>query len=207
MPKIVARRAGLTLDVAARLVECGAKYLALYLVAQSASGVESRRAAFTEVIEGAKRARTRPTLDGMLRGIQRQYATSDSEIERVLEREVFSSWVYAQWNAACGAYNRAQAQKRRKAVKRSDEHFAPQDVERLMRAQRRRCHYCRAPLTAHDYEVDHVVPLKRGGDNSPANIVLACQPCNGSKGSKTLDEWEGRKGISAAARERLRTLR
>ena len=38
-------------------------------------------------------------------------------------------------------------------------------------------------------QVDHVVPRSRGGTDEMSNLVLACSPCNSSKGAKNVDEW------------------
>lgn len=38
-------------------------------------------------------------------------------------------------------------------------------------------------------EVDHVLPLSRGGTDAFTNLVWACRPCNRSKGDKTVREW------------------
>jgi 5-methylcytosine-specific restriction endonuclease McrA len=38
-------------------------------------------------------------------------------------------------------------------------------------------------------QMDHVIPLSRGGEHSSHNIVPACASCNGSKGAKLLSEW------------------
>jgi len=49
-----------------------------------------------------------------------------------------------------------------------------------------RCQYCgsiQKPLT-----VDHVLPKKRGGDDSWENLVCACVWCNNRKGNRTPDE-------------------
>lgn len=51
------------------------------------------------------------------------------------------------------------------------------------------CAYCGSE---ENIEVDHVVPLSRGGLHSSDNLVPACRPCNRSKGARTLDEWSGR---------------
>ena len=40
-------------------------------------------------------------------------------------------------------------------------------------------------------EMDHVVAEVLGG-KAGMNLVLACMPCNRSKGSKTLDAWNRR---------------
>lgn len=38
-------------------------------------------------------------------------------------------------------------------------------------------------------EADHVVPRSAGGSDEISNRVLACGPCNRSKGSTPLLEW------------------
>jgi 5-methylcytosine-specific restriction endonuclease McrA len=38
-------------------------------------------------------------------------------------------------------------------------------------------------------EMDHVLPLSRGGLHSVGNLVPACRSCNASKGAKTIMEW------------------
>lgn len=49
------------------------------------------------------------------------------------------------------------------------------------------CHYCGA--VGEPLQLDHVIPRSRGGIDHPDNLVPACQPCNGSKGARTPDEW------------------
>ncbi|WP_243997837.1 HNH endonuclease [Methylobacterium sp. E-005] len=39
------------------------------------------------------------------------------------------------------------------------------------------------------FEIDHVVPYSRGGENEPNNLCVACKPCNRSKGARTPEEW------------------
>lgn len=36
---------------------------------------------------------------------------------------------------------------------------------------------------------DHRIPVVRGGDDTPGNVVMACQPCNGLKGDLDWPEW------------------
>lgn len=51
------------------------------------------------------------------------------------------------------------------------------------------CAYCSLPLTLDTMEVDHVVPLSRGGTEHNFNVTAACLPCNRSKGARTPEEW------------------
>ena len=43
-----------------------------------------------------------------------------------------------------------------------------------------RCEYCHAPEAVFNFplEVEHIVPLSRGGDDTAANWALACRACN-----------------------------
>ena len=43
-----------------------------------------------------------------------------------------------------------------------------------------RCEYCHAPEAVFNFpfEVDHVVPIVREGDEADANLALACRSCN-----------------------------
>ncbi len=40
----------------------------------------------------------------------------------------------------------------------------------------------------YSFAFDHVVPLSLSGTNEPDNLVLACYPCNSSKGKKL--DWQ-----------------
>lgn len=56
-------------------------------------------------------------------------------------------------------------------------------VRALVRRDGWRCAYCPAELDVTTVTVDHVIPRSRGGTNDLGNLVLACWPCNKSKGS------------------------
>ena len=49
-----------------------------------------------------------------------------------------------------------------------------------------RCTYCLSPddLLGLPCELDHIVPVARGGQNEIDNLCLACSGCNRSKGSR-----------------------
>lgn len=47
------------------------------------------------------------------------------------------------------------------------------------------CAYCNGPAG----EVDHIVPLARGGEDTWENLTAACLPCNRSKHARPLLVW------------------
>lgn len=48
-----------------------------------------------------------------------------------------------------------------------------------------RCQYCARPVSRAEATYDHVVPRSQGGKTNWENIVIACVPCNQSKGGRT----------------------
>lgn len=61
--------------------------------------------------------------------------------------------------------------------------------ERMKAAFGDACAYCGRPSSeVGALQMDHIMPLSRYGDFTPANIVPACRSCNASKGDRTPDE-------------------
>lgn len=50
-----------------------------------------------------------------------------------------------------------------------------------------RCEYCKAPavFSPHPCTIDHIIPLKRGGETQLQNLAYACFGCNRHKYYKT----------------------
>lgn len=129
-----------------------------------------------------------------LREQRRKRYHADPETERASHRKWLKknrerTRVYAR------SHNRKpEVRARRAEVQRARFHrsrgapgvFTTADIARLRKSQHDRCYYCgkKQKLT-----VDHIVPLSRGGSNSPDNIVLACRSCNSSKNDRLPHEW------------------
>ena len=62
------------------------------------------------------------------------------------------------------------------------------------------CAYC--GVKPERLDPDHVVPLSRGGYDSPSNLLPTCFMCNSSKCAMTLDEcdeWRTNRGLEPRA--------
>jgi 5-methylcytosine-specific restriction endonuclease McrA len=67
--------------------------------------------------------------------------------------------------------------------------YTPTDVRALFASQAGKCACCNRDISKY-YEVDHIVPLVRGGSNWPDNLQLLCRRCNRSKSCKMPGDWE-----------------
>lgn len=66
------------------------------------------------------------------------------------------------------------------------------DLRGLHESQGGRCCYCERPVDLHlpgGCELDHRVPLARGGSNEPENLQLLCPSCNRDKGALTPEHF------------------
>lgn len=63
------------------------------------------------------------------------------------------------------------------------------DIQEIWRLQRGRCAYCPSKLDRVRMQVDHIVPIKRGGSNWRRNLQLLCAPCNQTKNARDPIEF------------------
>ena len=62
------------------------------------------------------------------------------------------------------------------------------EIERKVRVDaQNRCGYCLSPqkLVMARLEIEHIMPLSKGGTDDESNLWLACPICNGHKAGKT----------------------
>jgi 5-methylcytosine-specific restriction endonuclease McrA len=67
-------------------------------------------------------------------------------------------------------------------------------AQRLYAAQQGRCACCKRKL-GDAYDMDHIVPLARGGTNTDENIQLLTSRCNRQKGAKHPVEFMQSRGL------------
>lgn len=47
-----------------------------------------------------------------------------------------------------------------------------------------RCAYCLKPIHKDNVEIDHIIPIAKGGSGWPSNLAPACRSCNSKKHAK-----------------------
>jgi 5-methylcytosine-specific restriction endonuclease McrA len=72
--------------------------------------------------------------------------------------------------------------------------YTADDVKALMALQRGLCAACRCSIRLR-FEVDHVMPLARGGSNDRKNLQLLCRSCNRRKQAKHPIDFMQSKGF------------
>lgn len=110
---------------------------------------------------------------------RRSYRASHPEHVKQLARER-----YAKDRVRHVGYVRNREARKRAA----DGVFTSEDIRKLFNKQNGRCQYCCCSL-GKGFQIDHVISLIRGGSNWPSNLALACQPCNGSKMTRSALDY------------------
>jgi len=85
---------------------------------------------------------------------------------------------------------RANEARRNARKRQANGNHTAADIKRQYDLQKGKCYWCEISV-GDVYEVDHIIPLSRGGSNGPENIAIACPSCNVRKSNKLPTEWEG----------------
>lgn len=64
------------------------------------------------------------------------------------------------------------------------------------------CHYCGSRPPEIKLEIEHIIPVTKGGDNDRANLVAACECCNTGKGTKRLSHFPSNRRLAVGKLER-----
>ena len=85
-------------------------------------------------------------------------------------------------------YRTTKRRNRRAQERQAEGRHTLADVKRILLRQGRRCAYCKTSLK-NGHHVDHVIPLVKGGGNSPENLQCLCPSCNLRKNAKSSEEY------------------
>ena len=94
------------------------------------------------------------------------------------------------WNESNIVARQVHSQNRVSRIK--DAKISKQEIDSLFILQKGHCTVCKCKLDS--FEVDHVVPVSRGGEHHITNIQLLCRHCNRTKHAKDPIEFMQSKG-------------
>jgi 5-methylcytosine-specific restriction endonuclease McrA len=97
------------------------------------------------------------------------------------------------WLAANKLRTRVYTENRRVRKLTNGGSHTPEQIEELYAKQQHHCAGCGASIRKR-YEVDHIIPVTRGGTNDISNIQLLCMPCNRTKHNKLPEQWAREQG-------------
>lgn len=181
-----------------KCTECHAikSVVEFYRRARKANGVRSacklcsdrrKDAWYSSTLKARRRAercyrnRNRERLLLLAKDYHRQHAGQRSAYMRLFKSRRPTYW--ADWLRKNRWRARLQRQKRRAFERAAPGKFTLLDVADLLQIQKGLCAYCCEPLTE-TFQIDHIIPISKGGTNYPNNIACACRTCNRLKGDR-----------------------
>lgn len=154
-----------------------------------------RRAAKAEVLRAKARAYYLAHREERIEAA-RQWAEANPVKRAAIVRKYYEANRDAVIAASCKAGKEhpergaAVVRNRRARLRGSLGRHTAEDIRQQYARQNGRCFYCGAKV-GKKYHVDHVIPVSKGGSNGPENLVIACRPCNDSKGAKHPMDFAG----------------
>lgn len=91
-----------------------------------------------------------------------------------------------EWNQADPEKRRGYVRKRRAILKGCSASLSTAAWKAIKELHGNKCAYCGS---SGKVEMDHIVPISRGGAHHESNVVPCCRSCNASKGDRPLEEW------------------
>lgn len=130
------------------------------------------------------------------REYQRRYREANREKRRETQREYRRRYCEANREKVRAARANSKAKRRGAPMLFS---LTAADLKRMRRDQLNLCGgpTCLKPL-ADGQEMDHVIPVSRGGEHSPENLQLLCPGCSKRKQAIPPLQWIERETRSAA---------
>lgn len=117
---------------------------------------------------------------------QKQYREEHQE-----ERKAYQQEYWPEHYAANRRKYIEKGKKRQALLQGHGKGFRKSDIRQMYEQQKGRCYWCEEELNG-SYEIDHIIPLSKGGPHHLGNVCCACFSCNRSKHAKMPYEFSDR---------------
>ena len=101
--------------------------------------------------------------------------------------------VYERWLRRFG--EQTVMRRRRQRIRKNGGRHTQEDVVRTLESQQGLCACCKRDVRS-GFEVDHVVPISKGGSDGPENLQILCSRCNKLKGATIIDINQLRESVT-----------
>jgi len=87
-----------------------------------------------------------------------------------------------QWAKENPEKRKIQRHTRRTKKSQAGGSFTSDDIKAMLKRQKGKCIVCKVKIV-NNYQIDHIIPISKGGSSNPSNLQLLCPRCNLSKNS------------------------
>ena len=113
---------------------------------------------------------------------RRQKYKEMTEEQRLQKQKRQRTW----YNTPNGKLHSQEKWRRRHARKLNQLGPTPPTIEQLKELLSKPCAYC----SASSEQIDHIIPISKGGLHDISNVVGACKPCNLMKSDKDVETFK-----------------
>lgn len=106
-----------------------------------------------------------------------------------MKREVRASLIVQSINRRCASIYRNQVERAAKLNVPGPDYSADALKALVIEKITQGCCYCGKKLTPKNFELDHLVPIGRGGSFTMSNLAVCCRQSNRIKGQLTANEF------------------
>jgi len=117
----------------------------------------------------------------------------ERELQRWLERRGHKNVGGLQFHEGCTCVGEYVPPRQRSHSERERGRMSKTRRRRILERDMYTCQACGYQgASGEELQIDHMLPVSRGGTSHDANLQVLCAMCNQAKGNRTMGEWRAR---------------